>query len=410
MDVSIETNYEVIRFIEHGSRCRPAMDYVPGELLIYRLKRCPEVEKEVLFEWMKQLLCQLELYHRWRGSQCYRYVNPFSVLVTREDKILLLDLEADSNGFVLRNMQKRAMRNHFVKPIIHIRENAKISLDLYGFGKTIQFILANTEVEPSLTKREEYRLEKIIEKCLGENPKKQYENLNQVQRELPTVPTCEQKQRKKRIGLILLTGGILLLFSVSAIKIQEAHKEEKRSQVRQELQKMEEDELQSLDQDQVESGSESTDQREEETELQAEETGPSDRLDGLSEEIDQLQAYLLHNTTKDNSAVIEQGEALQKELIRYLAAAYDREEMTEKALAAYEMLCETEDQEELLKTAYIRRIELEMQLQEMGRAAQVGREAVERFPELKESEAYQKLEEESGSLEEGDMGEEQSED
>ena len=48
------------------------MDYLPGELLIYRLKRCPEMEKALLFDWMKQLLYQLELFHRCRGNESYR--------------------------------------------------------------------------------------------------------------------------------------------------------------------------------------------------------------------------------------------------------------------------------------------------------------------------------------------------
>jgi len=188
VDLSIQDHYDVLKFIEHGGRCRPAMDYIQGELLIYRLKRCKEMEKALLFEWMRELLCQLEHFHKCFSNQGYRYVNPYSVLVTAEGKLLLLDLKAESNEFVLRNMQKRAMREHFVKPIVHIRENTRISLDLYGYAKTIQFILANVHVEPSLTSREENRLEKIIDKCLCKNSKKQYEDLKQFHLFLPLWP------------------------------------------------------------------------------------------------------------------------------------------------------------------------------------------------------------------------------
>lgn len=211
-------NYEVIRFIEHGNRCRPAMDCVQGELLIYRIKRCPEIEKSVLFAWMRQLVIQIEQYHRCRNNKCYKYINPYSVLVTRDDQILLLDLEAESNAFVMKSMQKRAMRNHFVKPIVHIRENNRISLDLYGYSKTIQFLLASTYVTPALTGWEKRRLSKIIEKCLNENSKKQYEDMKQVEKELPYVKEVkEQKNRKGHItSIAILFLGFLLFVLLSA--------------------------------------------------------------------------------------------------------------------------------------------------------------------------------------------------
>ncbi len=211
--VVITGKYEVLRFIEHGSRCRPAMDCVQGELLIYRVRRCPEIQKEVLFTWLRQLIIQIEQYHRCRNDQSYRYINPYSVLITGEDQILLLDLEAESNAFVLKNMQKRAMRNHFVKPVVHIRENTKLSPDLCGYAKTIQFILAEMKADPDLTKWEEYRLSKVIQKCLNEKPGKQYEELRQIERELPAVKFKKQKSgQKKRIAqisfflLMMLTG------------------------------------------------------------------------------------------------------------------------------------------------------------------------------------------------------------
>ncbi len=76
------------------------------------------------------------------------------------------------------------MREHFVRPVIHMRESSKFAPDLYGLGKTIQFMLAHTESLISLNKLEEYLLLRIILKCLGENPKRKYENIKQVQNDL----------------------------------------------------------------------------------------------------------------------------------------------------------------------------------------------------------------------------------
>lgn len=361
------------------------MDYLPGELLIYRLKRCQEVEKALLFDWMKQLLYQLELFHRCHSNESYRYLNPFSVLITQEEKLLLLDLEAESNEFVLRNMQKRAMRNHFVKPVVNIRENTKISLDLYGYGKTIQFILANVIVEPSLTKREENRLEKIIDKCLCENQKKQYEDLKQIKKELPSIQ--EKKLEipgKWGIGIAALAGilTVFLVFSRGG-KTEEQHQLQEYAKGYENVQSEDEEKTEDAE-ERVQQGSD--DERlplgKERRSVGGMEKGDAkyDGMERATEGVDALQEYMLRNTTQDNWEIIEQGEVLKRELLRYLAAAYDREEMKEKAKEAYEELCETEEQEELLESAYLRRIALEME-QNQEAAFQTGKEAMMKLPD-----------------------------
>ncbi len=362
------------------------MDYLPGELLIYRLKRCPEMEKALLFDWMKQLLYQLELFHRCRGNESYRYLNPYSVLVTQEERLFLLDLEAESNEFVLRNMQKRAMRNHFVKPIINIRENTRISLDLYGYGKTIQFILANVNVEPSLTKREENRLEKIIDKCLCENQKNQYEDLKQIKKELPSIQ--ERKlgiPRKWGIGIAVLAGILAVFFVFSRGGKTEGKQQqlqeyaESYGDVQSERPGKPEEEEKGMQQgSDYEKGSLGTEQKN--VDGMEEDDGEHDGITEAAESVDALQEYMLRNTSQDNWEIIEQGEALKRELLRYLAAAYDREEMKEKAKEAYEELCRVEVQEEFLESAYLRRIALEME-QNQETAFQTGKEAILKLPD-----------------------------
>lgn len=210
-------NYEVVKFIEHGGKCRIIMDCASGQLLVHRLKDSRGITKEQIFKWFKMLTLELDKYHRCKSDQCYRYLNPYSILVTAEEKILLLDLSAESNGFVLKNMQKPAMREHFVKPVIQIRENTRLTLDFYGLGKTMQFVLAHTEKNISLSRREEYLLSGIIEKCLGENPKRKYDNLRQIQKELPGIKQRKIKVQQKRTILIIL-AIVLILAGICALR------------------------------------------------------------------------------------------------------------------------------------------------------------------------------------------------
>ena len=43
--VKDEKGYDVVRFIEHGGKCRPAMDYVRGQTLIGRLQTEKKIPK-----------------------------------------------------------------------------------------------------------------------------------------------------------------------------------------------------------------------------------------------------------------------------------------------------------------------------------------------------------------------------
>ncbi len=386
-DAFIITSYEVIKFIEHGNRCRPVMDSVPGELLIYRLKRCPEVEKACLFRWIGGFVYQIEQFHRCRNDQSYRYINPYSVLITREEKLLLLDLEAESNAFVLKNMQTRAMRNHFIRPAALAGEQTKIACDLYGYAKTIQFLLANAHVTPSLTKWEEHRFEKIIEKCLCENPRKQYENFKQIQKELPSGygAAVQEQKKKKQYGIMAVGLLIVLLFAFLKNQALIKEKQQLQEQTERYMQNQSEQKEKGMDfagEERKTKEAGTTEEKEEDWEEAdgEEKNGPRDGMDELAEATDRLYTYLLKNTAKDNQEVIEQGEELRRELLRYLSAAYDREERAEKALEAYEELCTLEVQKPLLETAYIRRMTLEM---EQGReeVLQTGDEALERLPD-----------------------------
>ena len=189
------------------------MDCVKGQLLLQRLKGEPIIEKAMLFSWLKELIIQLEQYQRCRNNKGYRYLNPYSVLVTAEDKLLILDLEAESNAFVMKNMQKQAVRSHFVKPIVRMKQNAQVSMDLYGYGKTIQFIMANTEIKPALTRKEVYQIGKLIDKCIGENAQKQYVDFSQVHRDIPVIKERKGKQIKGYVMIGIIT---LLLIGYGA--------------------------------------------------------------------------------------------------------------------------------------------------------------------------------------------------
>lgn len=179
--------YEVLKFIEHGVHCRQSMDCVQGTILLNYLKENPQIEKGMLISWFRELAASVDQYHRSHSRQNYRYLNPCSIVVSEEGTLFLLDMEAPDNEPVMKRMQKRAVRNHFVKPVYEIGTAGNNDADLFAYGRTIQFVLAYSEVYPVLSRREENRLSRVIDRCTGETRKK-YTDLQQVLKDLPPVP------------------------------------------------------------------------------------------------------------------------------------------------------------------------------------------------------------------------------
>lgn len=384
--------YEVLRFIEHGAHCRQSMDCVEGTILIYYLRDHPEMQKQMLFEWFRQIGTNLEQFRRCRKGQSYRYLNPYSVVVSEEERLLLMNLEAPENEFVMKKMQQRAVREHFVKPLFAMGAGGHPAADLFGFGKTIQFMLAYTSPVPALTRREEIRLTRIIDRCTGSRGK-QYEEIGQAVRELPEVK--KKVFTGRSLGLAgagaaaLLAAGFGLY---AAVHYWGGDTGEVRS-VQSGGSGGEQEDIPG-----AESGGASS---------EAENTAPvydTQVSDGQAEACAEeagsiMEALLLANTESSNQRAVLFGRELELKALRCLAAVYEREEMTEEAVQAYGRLIEIEDRKERIETAAIKKMQLEAAGEKYAKAVLTGETALQK---LGESEQVEQLTEEYRQRKEGD--------
>ena len=110
----MEKMYEVLRFQEYKDQCRQSADCLEGCLLIYYLQEHECIGKGQLFSWFLQLWKSLYDYQRSNGMN-YGCLTPYSVLVVGEAGLFLLDPVGEENGFIIKRMQQRAVRNHFIK-------------------------------------------------------------------------------------------------------------------------------------------------------------------------------------------------------------------------------------------------------------------------------------------------------
>lgn len=208
--------YDVLRLIEHGRTCYISSEYVEGKTLIKWLKYHPDLSKEQLFTWIQELARQLECIHKCRGGPCYRYVNPYSMIVTADRELYYLDMSAKSNEKALLTMTRRNVREHFLPSEAAYYQEESISLDIYGLGKSIQYLLSVTEPEPALTRREVRGFQKIISRSVNRDSKRAYMDMSEFRKQIPVYKEKKKYIVKKK----KLVFAFLLLFIVIARAVQ----------------------------------------------------------------------------------------------------------------------------------------------------------------------------------------------
>lgn len=185
--------YEVIRFIERGEHCHASLDYVEGITLFDWVNTHKEIEKQVLDSWLKELYHQLLLFHSQKGEPEYGKLTPYHIVIMRKNQIALL---ANKESHKVRSLDKYFLTNKKGQ-----------NVDVYCFGKIIQFIMAHTQCEPHLTLWEEFKLQRLVKKCLEPDPKIR-------QRDIQAVQSYFTENRKWKKKIIVLFGAIFLMIGI----------------------------------------------------------------------------------------------------------------------------------------------------------------------------------------------------
>lgn len=210
--------YDVLRIVVHSDRCYMSTDYIKGKQLIVWLKYHSRIDKEILFGWIRELLENLEHFHQCRGNPCYQYVNPYSIIVGENDKLYLLDLGSREQNDLLHLMQRRYVRENFLSPDNQYYQKISVQEDIYGFGKTVQYLLSAVEAEPALKKTEEFRLKNMISRCVNRNSKKCYQTIQDISEHFPMNRKKEQ-DKLLSIRKVLVCAVIMIGFIIAAAQI-----------------------------------------------------------------------------------------------------------------------------------------------------------------------------------------------
>ena len=209
-------NYEILKFVMHGDKCYMSTDIVKGKPLIVWLKYHAHITKEQFYEWARQIIADLDHFHRCRGNPCYQYVNPYSVIVGEDRKVYLLDLASKEQEDMMHLMQRRYVRENFLSPENQYYQKSEEKEDIYGFGKTIQYVLSSVELEPELKFLESVRIQKIITRCLDKQGKKRYQKLSDLSGQFTL---SEKRNGSKKIMYAMVALAVIGLLVLSGNRI-----------------------------------------------------------------------------------------------------------------------------------------------------------------------------------------------
>lgn len=207
--------YEVIRFIDYNNGVKIVHDYCDGRLL-YQYIEDDEVTKDKVYKVISGMLIVLENYRSANESARYGCVNPFNVLITNSDEVLMLDDQADSYELVTKKMRSNIMKANFEDAYVNNCIEKGIGKDMFTFAITVKYIMSKVCERINFTIYEQNKILKIVSICEGER-RQIYEDFNEIRQDLRKINDKEyiRVQKKTTAVITVLTLLLVILSFVS---------------------------------------------------------------------------------------------------------------------------------------------------------------------------------------------------
>ncbi len=169
--------FEALKIYQRKDRICIEREQVVGELLITLLYNTKYIPKKQFYQWIKSICIQLDEYHMVHQI-AYQQINPYTIIITNKNEIRLLDLHAQTSQEIVLYLQEKNIHQFFNK-LLGIRR-LKIKSDFYSIGKTIQFVIAHSNLKKDLHLLETHCISHALKRCAVEIDIYQYENMYEL--------------------------------------------------------------------------------------------------------------------------------------------------------------------------------------------------------------------------------------
>ena len=181
----MQQSYEVIRFVGQNGKFHIVMDCVEGELLSTYLQREESMSKTVFLRLMANIAKELESLEQSGATEYFPYLTPYHIVLKEDQRI----------AFLKHNERYNTKIEKIINQFMAVDGTFNY---YYSYGRVMQFILTNIRLRPDLSKLEEYRIKKIVSKCMEIKVKKQFQEVRELVVYIKKVKKI-RRTRKKRI-------------------------------------------------------------------------------------------------------------------------------------------------------------------------------------------------------------------
>lgn len=390
----MQQSYEVIRFVGQNGKFHIVMDYVEGDLLSTYLQKDKSMSKKNFLQLVSNIAKELEGLEKSSATEYIPYLTPFHIVVKEDQSVAFLKQTEKYNEkiekFVDAFLPADGSMNYF-----------------YSYGRILQFILAKIKLRPRMSKLQEYRIRRIISKCMEVKSQKRFHSSKEL-------VACLGNVKKRRKTFVI--SGIIIVTAVLGISVSQ------RMELQESIELDAYHQLQAFMEGKMEkSGAEIEN-------ILAIYENENESL-GLAEREWLINVCYRMNTDYSRQLLMKHGEILMKELSakrELLANLYLDNGELEKAIKEYEILIvESPSAERYLAFANIlfqsgdvkeamhvcelgcelfpERIELQLEYIKYCFNAEANTEIslfLEKYPALKDTREYMQLEQELGMQEE----------
>jgi tetratricopeptide (TPR) repeat protein len=186
----VQQSYEVIRFVGQNGKFHIVMDYVEGDLLSTYLQKEKSMSKKNFLQLVSNIAKELEGLERSSATEYIPYLTPFHIVVKEDQSVAFLKQTEKYNEKIERYID------------VFLPEDGSMNY-FYSYGKILQFILAKIKLRPRMSKIEEYRIRRLISKCVEVKSQKQFHSSKEL-------VACIGKVKKRRkvfwiVGVAFMT-------------------------------------------------------------------------------------------------------------------------------------------------------------------------------------------------------------
>ena len=186
----MQQSYEVIRFVGQNGKFHIVMDYVEGDLLSTYLQKEKSMSKKNFLQIVSNIAKELEGLEKSSATEYIPYLTPFHIVVKEDQSVAFLKQTEKNNEKIEK----------IVDAFMPVDGNMNY---FYSYGRILQFILAKIKLRPRMSKIEEYRIRRLISKCVEVKSQKKFHSSKEL-------IACIGKVKKRRkvfaiLGIAFIT-------------------------------------------------------------------------------------------------------------------------------------------------------------------------------------------------------------